>query len=480
MRAVPVVAACAVWVLVLGGGAPCRAVTASGPGWAVHFNLPDQLPTPQTTNADEYAIRDALLARINALQSHHQAALATYTFSGTNGPTGAAAPILSALRAALDRGARIAFVADSGVHTDIAYDGTNSLATLAARPVNPLTLAVDPSASGIMHDKLGLFDYGPTNRWVFVASWNFTAAACSEQWNIALEGRSAALYAAYSNEVAEFLAGRFHADPLKSHAHDRSPLAFPGSWDSGFVRFAPYPSSSAGGSNALPDVTGIIARAESEIVFALNKATRIAIATQLVTAADRGVAVHGVMPQSDTDGGDSSTFYSFITNAGNYATTNRVRFWPAYAKADYSASDAGEYDLVHTKYLVSDPFGRRPLVIHGSANWTASALSYTNENDENVLFLPHRGLARMFYAHFKRVTGAFSDRADYWYEVERQTSRVAVSLWTACTNGGLAVDSAPALAGPWTELQGGITGGPGSVWSGAFAFASNTFFRARR
>lgn len=37
--------------------------------------------------------------------------------------------------------------------------------------MNPLTLVSGPSSGGIMHHKLGLFDYGPTNRVVLFAPW---------------------------------------------------------------------------------------------------------------------------------------------------------------------------------------------------------------------------------------------------------------------------------------------------------------------
>jgi phosphatidylserine/phosphatidylglycerophosphate/cardiolipin synthase-like enzyme len=375
-------------------------IPLTGAVWNVTYNCPQQLSSG--TALDQFGIRDALIARINALQNGNSATLTTFTFSADEG----AGAVINAISAALDRGAHINFIADGGITLGTVYGGTNSLLSLSLRPSNPLTLAVSGSSGGIMHDKLGLFDYGGTNQWVFTASWNFTLAASANQWNIALEARSPSLYAIYTNETAEFLANRFHDNPAKSHAHDGAAFTLDGSWGTNFVRFAPYPDSTQGGNNAERDITNLIAQAQSEIVFALNKLNRTPIRDALIAAANRGVSVKGVMPKSDTDpGGVSAVLYSDLTNSASYSTTNIVQFFPAYSKADYSALDAGEPDLIHAKYMVIDPESTNAVVIHGSANWTYSALVSDNDNDENIVFLRHNGIAEKFYKHFQRITG---------------------------------------------------------------------------
>lgn len=371
----------------------------TGAFWNVVYNLPQQ---SGSSYPDQFLIRDALVERINALQSNNSAILATFTFSANDG----AGFIINAMDSALNRGADISFIADGDINVGTDYGGTNSLLDLSARTNNPLTLVVDGSSSGIMHDKLGLFDYGGTNQWVFTASWNFTLSASADQWNIALEARSPSLYSIYTNETAELLAGRFHDDPAKSHAHDGSIFTLDGSWGTNFVRFAPYPDDTQGGNNAERDITNLIAQAQSEIVFALNKLNREPIRDALVDAADRGVIIKGVMPRSDTDpGGVSDDIYSYLTNSANYATTNIVQMLPAYAKADYSELDDGEQNLIHAKTMVIDPDGTNAIVIHGSANWTSEALVNDNDNDENTVFLRHNEIAAEFHEHFQRITG---------------------------------------------------------------------------
>lgn len=469
------------WRLILGAGLavalPAGAVSITGRDWRVHFNLPDQNSSFGSASVDEFAIRDALVARLNALQGGQRAWLATYTFSGSNLTTGGAGPILKAMEDALNRTAQVAFVADGGISLTTQQGGTNSLAGLAARAWNPLQLVQDDSASGIVHDKLGLFDYGPTNRWVFVTSWNFTGGASTFQWNIGLEVQGTPLFNAYSNEFAELLAGRFHDDTNKSHAHDRSSFGLADSAAASFVRFSPYPDATTGGDHALRDITNCIAGSRRQIVFSLNKLTRTNIAAALVQAADRGVMVHGVIPLSDTAGaGDSAVVYAYLTNAANYASTNVVHLLTAYSRADGSTLDAGETDLVHAKYMVIDPFGEDAVVIHGSANWTLSALQDDNANDENVVFLRHRDVARMFYAHFKRVTGAFAGAPDFWLDPGLAEGR----LWAAETGGVYTVEQAATPAGPWSVWQSAITGRLGFVAFSNDANAASRVFRAGR
>lgn len=376
--------------------------------WQVSYNLPQQSGSG-TAYPNQFLIRDALVERINELRGGYSAVLSSFTFSAEEG----AGVIMNAMSAALDRGAEISFIADGDINIGTVYGGTNSLLDLSNRSTNPLDLEVDGSTSGIMHDKLGLFDYGGSNQWVFVASWNFTLSASANQWNIAVEARSPSLYNIYKAETDEMLAGRFHDDPLKSHAHDGSTFTLDGSWGTNFARFAPYPDDTQGGNNAERDITNLIAQAQGEIVFALNKLNREPIRDALIAAADRGVIIRGVMPRSDTDTGNvSAAVYSYLTNSANYATTNMVQCLPAYAEADYSALDDGTYsDLIHAKYMVIDPQSSNAIVIHGSANWTAEALVNNNDNDENVIFLRHNDIAAEFYEHFQRITasGVYSE-----------------------------------------------------------------------
>lgn len=429
---------CAGRLLWTGAG---RADTFSGADWIVRFNLPDQTTSIQSIGPDEFVIRDAFLARINALGNNDWACLATYTFSGGSAAVGAAGPILAAVSNALERGARIGFVVDYGVNVSSNYWPGVSLASLAMRAANPLELVRAPASSGIMHHKVGVFWYRAAGEgWVLSASWNFTGGASSQQWNILTEICNGALAAAYSNEMRELLSGRFHPNPAKSHLHDASRFRLAQAERDGWVRFAPYPESKVGGTNAMTDIVAAINAAQDEIFFALNKLTRMPVAEALIRACNRGVIVHGVIPKSDCSqpGDESYEVYQFLLTSTNYTTRNRVRLYEAYYNAARTRYDNGSRDLVHTKYMIVDPRGPAPLVIHGSANWTAGALLLTSSNDENIQFLPQRGIAEAFLAQFAAMTDGLrpwcalrAENNDLWLDYWLPDDWPRELVWTA-------------------------------------------------
>ena len=188
--------------------------------------------------------------------------------------------------------------------------------------------------------------------------------------------------------------------------------------------------------------------AEQEIFFSLNKLNRPNVAEALIRACNRGVIVHGVIPLSDraTPGRDSYEVYQTLLNSTDYTTRNRVRVYDAYYDAAQTRYDGGSRDLVHTKYMVIDPRGANPLVIHGSANWTASALVLTSSNDENVQFLPERGIAEAFLAHFATVSDGFKP----WCALRNQGARLWLDYWLP-TAESYFLFAAPEAVGPWNQ-----------------------------
>ena len=386
--------------------AAARAGSVTGADWAVSFNLPDQTTSYKTIGPDEFILRDAWIARIDALQKGDWACLSTYTFSGPSASVGAAGPMLASVSNALARGASVGFVVAYSVDVASNFWPGCSLKSLSSRKSNPLKLSRAPSG-GIMHDKLGVFWYKSTKeRWVLSGSWNYTGGASSQQWNILTEIKNDKLAAAVSNELSQMLAGHFHSDKEKSHDPDNTRFRLSGAPADSWVRFAPYPDGAYGGDNALRDITNAIAAATNDIYFSLNKLTRQDVVDQLIRACNRGVVVHGVIPKSDrlVPSDDSYPMYTNLLHSPAYTTPNRVRLYDAWYSADKASRDNNNRDLVHTKYMVIDPLGSRPLVIHGSANWTASALVLTSANDENILFLSHPGIASAFLAQFAAET----------------------------------------------------------------------------
>ncbi len=65
---------------------------------------------------------------------------------------------------------------------------------------------------------------------------------------------------------------------------------------------------------------------------------------------------------------------------------------------------------LHTKVLMIDPLGSRPLVITGSANFSPAS---TSSNDENMLVIPgDTEVADVYFTEFTRIFNHFYAR--YW------------------------------------------------------------------
>lgn len=375
------------------------AQTVAGPDWLVCYNLPTQDARGHVEG--EFAIRDCLLRHLNRLDQGHHAALATFTLSGSSFRSGMATPLLWAVSRALDRGANLHFVAYRRINRTNEFFAGLSLSNLAHRTDNPMTLSVSPRQP-LMHHKIALFDYGNRDQWIFVGSGNFTGAASMRQWNIALLLRNPTLYKAYAAEMDEFRADRF--GKAKQRDHDRTGFRLPESWGNSWVRFSPFPNRH---DTAETDIQALIDSAEEEIVFAMHHFNRPPLRRALVNAANRGLRVVGVIPESDRGTNRfavSSATVHYFAKTNLYTSPNRVQLLPARASAIGTDWDSGQPDLVHLKYALIDPAGPRPIVIHGASNWTASGLCSPVGNDESILFLRHAGIARAFLEQFQRMT----------------------------------------------------------------------------
>ncbi len=463
------------WAAIAALTLSAAAESVTGTDWIVHFNLPDQ---DFNEVPGEYIIRDALLTRLNALQAGQTGTLAAYSFSAD----GTAGQILTAMQGALDRSARMRFIADYSINLDAVYGGL-SLRQLANRSVNPLLLVKATNYQGIMHHKVGLFYYSRTNLVVFTGSWNLTTVASYAQWNITVELlNNSAVFNAYNREATELLAGRFHYNPSKSHAANGTVFRLAESWGDSWVDFAPYPEDDFGGTNALTEIVALISNAQDEIVFALNKLTRTQVRDALVAAADRGVRICGVIPKSDwlTSSNASYEIYHDLLDPAFYATTNRVHMITPYSRSDYSTLDAGEAELVHEKWMVIDPWGARPILVHGSANWTDAGLASDSSNDENVLFLRHRDLARWFYVQFKRMTRQWPEISHNWWRLNVRAGQVYATAWVADTNRCRIEYALDPRAATWTAWGPGVWDYIGAIARPTPVAGDRVFFRTRR
>ncbi|MCS7062843.1 MAG: phospholipase D-like domain-containing protein [Methylacidiphilales bacterium] len=408
---------------------PLSAAIISGSDWNVIWNRPDQNSSLNTP--EEFDIRDALIARINALGSNHSAFLSTFTFSGN--ATGAGS-ILTAIYNRLSdptvSNLTIRMNIDKNINPSTLYNTGGSSPFYS---ISGLASTVFPNGNafyydrgtypyGIMHNKFSLFDYGPGNRWIHSSSANYTGGSAIFQWNISFEVRNDALYALYLGEANQLMGtdtntsdGIYHDNPTKSHAFDLSPpsISFDGGNGLIGVRFGPHPDSIVpGGNNAASEIISAINSAQYSILLGTNKLSSMQIANALINACNNGVEVHLIISQSDVTGsGDSVAVYNHLNNPANYADAAAFARFFTYI-ADRDGATAGlqpdnpltDQDLVHTKYLVIDAGTPNAQVIHGSANFTNQALNGTNLNDENILFIKSTSVANAFVQHAQAMT----------------------------------------------------------------------------
>ena len=63
---------------------------------------------------------------------------------------------------------------------------------------------------------------------------------------------------------------------------------------------------------------------------------------------------------------------------------------------------------MHTKYMLIDPLGSDPIVVAGSANFSAAS---TNENDENMLLIRgNKRAAEIYLGEFMRLYNHYAFR----------------------------------------------------------------------
>ena len=371
-----------------------NAVEVRGDDWRVLYNLPDG-SSFRGYSDDEFELRDLLVDRLKQLGARDEATLTTFTFSGNE--TGAGR-LMYEMERALKRGARVRFITDRKEDTAETFTNNTdrkprSLKGLAEH--ERFTLAVDGSEGGIMHHKFALFDYSGSGmnagqKILVTSSFNLTGAS-SFQWNISLELSQNILYGAFHQEAEELLAGRFHRDPAKSHAHDNRLVQL--KEGTARVRFGPSPKLRPIGDM----LEAGLRAAKKEVVFSLNFIADDELAHALVATAKRGVKVVGCVALSEGKTKGPTKEALKILRA-----EPKIEWVEAFEAHGEEARDSGKsQNLVHTKYVVID----RTWVLHGSANWTASALRDENENDENVVNLRHPKIAAAFLQQFEAMTG---------------------------------------------------------------------------
>jgi len=132
--------------------------------------------------------------------------------------------------------------------------------------------------------------------------------------------------------------------------------------------------------NCLYNLRKELNKAKSEIVFCVFAFTDQNIASDLISAKNRGVSIAGVFDSIQTE--NSYSKFETLKNAG----LNVIK----------SVNSKG---IMHNKFAVID----KSVVITGSFNWTNTANS---SNDENLIIIHSPELAQKYYAEYQKIVAA--------------------------------------------------------------------------
>lgn len=284
------------------------------------------------------------------------------------------ATVRDALLAARARGVTVRVVGDDAVAAR-PDDGAFYQALRNAG----ITVVTDAPRTSLQHNKFAVFD----NRTVWTGSTNFSNNAFTRNGENTLIITDTQTAQIFSAEFAEMAGGAFSTGKTNNTAHEA---------DAGGTRieiaFAPT-------DGIEQRIIAAIASADHTIQVAMFVLTNTAIGMELLAARQRGVAVEVLLDQVQ-----AGSVYGLRDALCAGDVTVRVENWTGLLHNKYAVIDAG---------TASDP-----LVITGSTNWTANAVT---ANDENLVIVHSAAIAARYAQDIERLKapigpGAFVCNAD--------------------------------------------------------------------
>jgi phosphatidylserine/phosphatidylglycerophosphate/cardiolipin synthase-like enzyme len=272
------------------------------------------------------------------------------------------ATVRDALLAAQQRGVVVRVVADGEDAADPQYAPFYGNLLSAGIPV------VTDTLSSLMHNKFAVFDKHVT----WTGSANFTDTGFTFNGENVLVITDTVIAGAYHTEFEEMFGGTFSTNKTDNTVHSAT-------IGGAAVELAFAPTDSV-----QQRIINTLNTANTSIQVAMFTFTNDALGDALIAAHSRGVQVEVLLDQFEANvvGGERDR----LCAAG---VTVRVENFAAKIHDKYAVVDAG---------TTSDP-----LIVGGSANWTASAV---DANDENLLIIHDAGLATDYAADFARLRSA--------------------------------------------------------------------------
>lgn len=325
---------------------PTSVSSGSSDWWEVYFTDPVNIHDPAQLQG---SIEEHLIEKINAAKSSIH--IASFEFDLT--------PVTEALIAAKQRGVDVRWVTDdeNGLDAD-EEPGRGQFAMLAGAGIEVRS----DNRSALMHNKFWIFD----GQMVWTGSTNITKNGIFDQNNNVLVIYSPELAAMYEAEFQEMWNGEFGPKSPSQLANQTAII-------NGSQVLVIFTSEDGALETA---IIPFVESAQSSVYFLAFSFTDYPLAAAMIERWNSGVEVAGVFESfgSTTDAAELRTLY-----CGNVPVRQD-----------------GNGGFMHNKVIVVD----ERYVITGSLNFSTSA---ETANDENVIIIDNRDIARLYINEFERI-----------------------------------------------------------------------------
>lgn len=311
--------------------------------WSVYFTNPITISNP--TQLEE-SVAGRLIFLIDDAQERIDIAAFEFDLE----------PVALALMRARQRGVAIRWMTDD----DYGLEADAEEAKLFPRLMRTGIEVRSDQRSGLMHHKFWIFD----NRTLWTGSTNMTENGIYRNNNNVVVVESPELAAIFGREFEEMWAGEF--GPKSPSTVDSQSI---------LVGDMPVQALFAPEDPVVEELIARISQAEHSVLFMAFSFTQPDLGDAVLAQADQGVAVRGVF---EVRGSETE-----------YSQLGRM------ACAGLQVRQDGNSRTFHHKVFVLD----EETVITGSFNFSNNAI---HANEENVLILQNREIARLFIQEFER------------------------------------------------------------------------------
>lgn len=236
----------------------------------------------------------------------------------------------------------------------------------------------DNMRSSLMHNKFGIRD-GKT---VWTGSYNLTDTCSYKNPNNAVQIESAELANIFTTEFNEMFVDRSFGITSPKHTERQIVKV-----DDALIEVFFSPEDNPNGR-----IGEAITEASQEIFFMQFAFTADELRDLLIKRHKEGLKVRGIFDRMLYRSTGPYGEFSHLTEVGI-----PVKIYP----------EAGKF---HHKVFVIDPDGEQPRVVFGSTNASTSG---NRSNDENILVIHSKKVARSFKQEFESFFGSFSDAAAF-------------------------------------------------------------------